>query len=392
MGKFEFENSNYAMLWNDRNVLSSYLEVTPYLNMNFGFWRSQFTVDPITTPSDDKGNAAFTMDTITRQPAPMADMRAPLGRGKSIDLEGLHRYTASIPHFIAPTIHEQAFERMAKESMFEQTGNDAAIMKQWTLNLQALLDSANQSLSYMAAQVLSTGKINYQGGRAMKGMVYDALIPKENIVKAGTNSSDKAWTDVDCPILDQMAAIEFKFRKDNGFENIPMIWQIPYDMFYNVFLKNKQVRQFVTDYRTNNDLATTAGYIITEEVFKEVMKLYPQISPIEIVSEKQRDYTGIVSGWKDGIAVLRPSGYAGVIKHTSNFDSRLLSRYGSSVVTSVFSTIEDIFTVANTTLNNGSFREWHTELYMDAVPALDEVPYHLIVNTKQAGSGLATLS
>lgn len=388
MAKFEFNNSNYAAFWQDGRILGTYIDETPYLRTNFMFWSTQFQVDPMSTPTDDKGLASFAMQSVKREPAPMADMRAPLGKGKALDWEGLHVYNASIPHFIAPSIHEQAFERAAKAKVFEQYGNDAEIIKQWTSKVQGQMDSLNQTLSNMSAQVLSTGKINYNFGRAIKGMLYDAMIPKENIIKAGT----KAWTDTDCMILDQMAEIEEKFRSDNGFENLPMKWQIPYKMFHDVFLKNKQVKQFIKDYRTNNDLATTDGFVITEDLFRTVMALYPQISPIEIIVEKQKDYSGSVNGWREASAVLRPTGYAGQIKHTEAIDRFMYENFGSSAVSKTFTKVNGIFTLINTSLNNGDFREWHTDMILDGVPALDEVPYHLIVDTSAAGTGATTLS
>lgn len=388
MAKFDFNNSNYALFWQYGDILGTYINETPYLRTNFGFWQSQFTVDATATPTDDKGLASFAIQSVKREPAPMADMRAPLGKGKALDWEGLHVYNASIPHFIAPSIHEQAFERAAKARVFEQYGNDAEIIKQWTAKVQGQLDSLNQTLSNMSAQVLSTGKINYNFGRAIKGILYDANIPKENIIKGGA----KVWNAKDCPLLDQMAEIEEKFRTDNGYENLPMKWQITYKMFHDVFLKNTQVRDFIKNYRTNNDLATTEGYVITEELFRTVMALYPQISPIEIIVEKQKDYNGSVSGWKDGIAVLRPQGYAGVIKHTEAIDRFMFENFGSSNISKTFTKTNGVFTLINTSLNNGDFKEWHTDMIMDAVPALDEVPYHLIVDTTQAGTGEATLS
>lgn len=388
MAKFDFNNSNYAAFWQDGNILKTYIDETPYLRTNFGFWATQFAVDPMVTPTDDKGLASFAIQSVKREPSPMADMRAPLARGKALDWEGLHVYNASIPHFIAPSIHEQAFERAAKARVFEQFGNDAEIIKQWTSRVQGQMDSLNQTLSNMAGQVLSTGKINYNFGRAIKGMVYDANLPKENIIKAGT----KVWSDADCALLDQMAEIEEKFRTENGFENIPMKWQIPYKMFHDVFLKNKQVKQFIKDYRTNNDLATTDGFVITEELFRTVMALYPQISPIEVIVEKQKDYSGSVNGWRADSAVLRPTGYAGVIKHTEAIDRFMYDNFGSSNISKTFTKTNGVFTLINTSLNNGDFREWHTDMIMDAVPALDEVPYHLIVDTKTAGEGATTLS
>ena len=159
MAKFDFNNSNYALFWQYGDILKTYIDETPYLRTNFGFWQTQFTVDATATPTDDKGLASFAIQSVKREPSPMADMRAPLGKGKALDWEGLHVYNASIPHFIAPSIHEQAFERAAKARVFEQYGNDAEIIKQWTAKVQGQMDSLNQTLSNMAAQVLSTGTL-----------------------------------------------------------------------------------------------------------------------------------------------------------------------------------------------------------------------------------------
>ena len=70
----------------------------------------------------------------------------------------------------------------------------------------------------------------------------------------------------------------------------------------------------------------------------------------------------------------------------------MYENFGSSNVSKTFTKTNGVFTLINTSLNNGDFREWHTDMIMDAVPALDEVPYHLIVDTSQAGTGEATLS
>ena len=391
MAKFEFKDSNYCAFWQDGEVLGTYVDMTPYLRTNFNFWESQFKIDPSLTPSDSKGLAAFTMQSLVREPAPMMDMVAPLGRGKALDKPGLSAYTASIPHFRAPSYHENSQERAYMAKQFEQFGKDAELIKQWTFTIQGMLDSANQTLSNMSAQLLSTGEIDYKYGRAIKNHLYNANIPAENIVKAGHESSSKVWTDKTAPLLDQMAGIEEDYRTRLGLENVPLKWQIPYDMFHKNFLTNNQVRQFVKDYRINNQLATTDGFVITEDIFRQVLALYPQISPIEIIVEKQKDYSGNVNGWKDGVAVLRPAGMAGLIKHTDHLEEFLSKNFGGDAVTKVFTSLNPLMTLINATLNNGEYKEWHTDLIMAAVPALDEVPYHLIVNTKQAGTGKGSL-
>lgn len=383
----KFENSRYSAFWQSGEMLKTYIDMTPYLRTNFNFWESQFDVDPALTPTDDKGVAAFSMQSVIRKPSPMMDMVAPLGRGKTLENEGLSVYTATIPHFRTPSYHETAFERAAKQKMFEQFGSDAELIKQWSHEVQSMLDSANQTLSNMSAQLISTGEIDYQYGRMIKNYLYSANLPENNIVKAGTN----IWSASECKLLDQMAKIEQDFREVNGYDNIPMKWQIPYDMFVNVFLKNAQVRKLVEDYRTNNQLATTTGFIITEEIFRKVVALYPQISPIEVIVERQNNFGTKVHGWKQNVAVLRPQGRAGVIKHTDQLEEFMAKNFAGNAVSKVYTHINSLFTLVNATLNNGEYKEWHTDMLVSAIPALDEVPYHLIVKTDESGDGKTTL-
>lgn len=389
--KFEFKDSNYSAFWADQKALKTYVDTTPFLRTNFGFWRTQFDVDSEVTPSSTKGDASFTIKSYVRKPSPLMDMVSPLGKGKALDREGLSAYSASIPHFIAPNFQETAMERLDKERQFELYGDDTDLVVQWTKTIQSMVDSADQTLSNMSAQLLSTGEIDWKYGRGMKSFLYTANLPKENIIKAGT----KAWTDPECQLLDQMAEIEKNFRYNLGLgDSTPLKWQIPYEMFYNVFLTNKQVRQFIVDYRTNNQMATTAGFVLNEEMFRTVVSTYyKQISPIEIIEEKQNDiYKGSVSGWKSGVAVLRPTGFAGVIKHTTHLEQFLYERYGAKSISKVFTKVNNpLFTLINTSQDNGELQEWHTDLIMSAIPALDEVPYHLIVKTTEAGTGTTTL-
>lgn len=372
-----FEDSNYFNLFVDKELLNVLVNDTKIIQSNFNWWESQFLVDSAPTPRDDKGVASFTMAMAERTPSKMMDMRAPLGKGKSAEVEGFEAYSATIPDFIAPVIEEQAFERAYREKLYAQLGTDASMILDWSRKLQRQVDSANQTLTNMGAQLISTGEIKYDKGRGIKGNLYKVSIPTENF----THARSAAWTDPECPILDEMAAIEYEYR-NKWATDMAMVWQMPYKMFTENFLKNTQVKQFIKDYRTNNDLATTDGFIATEEYVKEVLKLYPAISPIEVVRETQFDYTGDVNGWKDGVAVLRPSGYAGVIKHAIPLDVEMFGNYSATTIRKIFAGMGTggIMKVANTTSNAGEFLRWTTELMLSAIPALDEFIYHVIVD------------
>lgn len=387
MAKNDFSLSTFSKLWDSVEgapLMSMILNDPNMIRSNYGFWKQDFTVDPNITPTNAEGQAVFVSRMKELQTSMLMDMRAPLGDSVPIDKKGAKYYSGVIPDFIAKGTVEQAAERAYKEKMFiNNFGNDSFLIMQFADDVQAKVDSANQTLSHMAAQLLSTGKIIYKGGAGIKGGVIKADIPANNFQKAGA----KAWTDAACMILDQMAKIE-KDMKDSWGVDIPLQWEIPYKMFHENFLKNKQVIDFVKSYRYFNNEVITDNMTITETMFKAAIQQFEGVSPIVVVEEKQRDYTGVVQGWSENAAVLRPQGYAGVIRHTDILDQEMTEKYGSTVISSTFAkTGNGLFLLANSVINNGRFREWHTDLMMSAVPSLDEFLYHVIVNTQTAGEG-----
>lgn len=386
--KFDFQNATYSKLWDSiegYSLLSMILNDPNMIRSNYGFWKQKFLVDPNVTPTDSTGAAVFVSRMKQLEMGMMMDMRAPLGDSVPVDKKGVAYYTGIIPDFIAKGTVEQAMEREYKEKMFiENFGNDAFLIAQFTDEVQAKIDSADMTLSNMGAQLLSTGKIVYNHGVGIHGNILKADIPSDNFQKAG----EKVWTAADCMLLDQMAKIEKDMKESWGLENLPMQWEVPYDMFHKVFLKNKQVIDFVKSYRYFNDQVITENMQITEDMFRAAIAQFEGLSPIVVIEEKQKDHTGIVNGWKSTNAVLRPQGYAGYIRHTTILDQQMYEKYGSSVIARTFAkTNNGLCTLMNTTLNNGNMKEWHTDLMMSAVPSLDEFLYHVIVDTTAAGEG-----
>lgn len=386
MAQFDFNNSRYAKFFSSKsniNFLQTFISTEGLLDVNNGWWKTQFTKAAAATPTDATGAATFTVKSRNMKAAPMMDLRAPLGDSTPLDNEGLMFYSATIPDFIAPGIVETATERKYKEEYMKQFGNDADIVAQWIQKVQTQYDSANASVSNMGAQLISKGYIDYNFGRGIKSPLHKANIPAENFVKAGA----KVWTATDCQLLDQMVKKEQDFRDRTGFTGA-MKWQMPKDIYLNVFLKNTQVAEWVKSYRTLNDKPVTAGMVITEELYKEV-PVYPGLSPIEIVVEKQRNLTWssdeMIHGWNPTAVVLRPSGFAGEIQYTNIMDKEMHEQYGASTIQKTFAMLESgLFMLVNTTLNNGNYKEWHTDLMASCVPSLLEFPYHVIVDTATA--------
>lgn len=386
MPKFDFNNSKYAGFWSSRdaaNALRIFVNDPDIIAQKDAFWRRNFSIDPILSSRNPDGTALFSVVERRRTVANMADMRAPLAETSPRDITGVEAYQGSIPDFAAKGYVETAMEREAREKMFtEYFGNDAEILSAYADVVQAMYDEMNQTLSNLGAQVISKGSTSYNYGTGIKGNIYKAPIPVENFVKAGA----LAWTDPNAKILDYMMGIEEDYRQRSGNENGALKWQMPIKFFRNVILKNAQVAAYINSWRTVNEKPVVAGMAITEAMFNEAFAGADIISPIEVVYEGQKDGAiGAVSGWKEGVVVLRPVGYAGVLKRAGILDVTMGKKYGSSVIDTVFTQL-DIFTLINSTLNNGRYKEWHTDLLVAAVPVLDEFLDHVIVDTTTANA------
>ena len=388
--KYDINNSRFAKLWDStegRQLVSIILNSPELFKANYNFWRTKFSVDPQITERQSDGTANFSVTAREIEQAVMMDMRAPLGDSDQMDKKGLSRYTGSIPDFIAKGWREQAMEREFRQKMYEEAfGNDTAMIALYANDvLQKGRDAADMTLSNMAAQALSTGKVVWNHGVGIQTPLYKADIPAANFTNAGT----VVWSDTtNCKLLDQMAEKERHYKEDVWGKDIPLIWEIPYTIFVNYVLKNAQVIEWVKQWRRMNDKVWDVTTLnVTEEMFREAIADFPGISPIVIVREKQRDFNGeafsVVSGWAEGKAVLRPAGYAGIVKRASILDAQIYPKYGANTQSRVFAT-KDVYTVMNTVLNNGNLKEWHTDVMMAAVPVLDEFLYHVILDTTTA--------
>lgn len=382
--KYDFQNSTYSKLWDSKEggqLLTFLLNDPELIRSNHNFWRQKFTVDPNITPTAADGTATFTSRMRKIETGSMMHMRSALSDTIVRDKKGVEFYTGVIGDFISDGFREQAMEREYKEQQFiENFGNDAMIIAQFANEVQALVDSADQTLSNMGAQLMSKGHIYYNYGLGLQGGIYKAEIPAENFITAG----EKVWSAPDCKLLDQMREIESKFRDAWGLD-FPMQWEVPYDMWHNVILKNNQIRTWVLENRKLNNQVVVDNMVVTDEMVKEYIVTFEGVSPIVVVEEKQKNEGVTVHGWKQNVAVLRPRGYAGVIRHTTILDQKMYEKYGSKLISRVFAKTRDgLCTVENITLNNGNMVEWQTHLLMSATPSLDEFLYHIIVDTTTA--------
>ena len=380
----KFELSTYNKIWDSREgrqIVTTILNTPELINANHTFWMEKFRVDPQITPTNQEGEAIFISRMRQLESGVLMDMRAPLGDSKPEDKKGLAYYSGAIPEFISKGFVEKATEREYKERLFEQFGDAALVAAYATDVLQSRIDSANQTLSNMGAQLLSTGKIVYKYGEGIKSNVLKAEIPAENFLKAGA----KVWTDTSAKLLDQIVKIVKDVKDATG---VDFAWQLEVtkDQFNNCFLTNAQVIEWIRYVNIINNQPLPEKMVITRDMAMPALAKFPDLPPIVIVEEKQKDADStMVHGWKDGVAVLRPTGYAGYIRRTTIKDTEMFQKYGNSVNSYSFApALNGIGGVRNSVIVNGNFKEWHTDLVIAGVPSLDEFLYHYIIDTKTA--------
>ena len=380
----KFANSTYNKIWDSnegRQIVTQILNDPDLIRANHMFWAQKFRIDPQITPTNAEGEAIFKSTMRQIESGVLMDMRAPLGDSIPEDKKGLAYYSGVIPEFISKGTVEKATERAYKEDLFAQFGDAALIAAYATDVLQSKLDSANQTLSHMSAQLLSTGKIIYNQGVGIQGNVLKADVPAENFLKAGAS----IWSDTTARLLDQIVEMVEKIREERGLD-LQFQLEITRKQFLEAFMKNEQVIEWVRYLNVINNTPLPERAVMTEDLVKNALSRFEGLPPIVIVEEKQKDTeNGIVHGWKEGVAVLRPLGYAGFIRRTTIKDVELFTKYGNNVNSYSFaSALNGLAQIANSVIVNGNFKEWHTHVIMAAVPSLDEFLYHYIIDTTTA--------
>lgn len=381
----KFEQSTYNKIWDSTEgsqIVTQILNSPDLINANHMFWTEKFRVDPNITPTNQEGEAVFISRMREIESGVLMDMRAPLGDSVPEDKKGIAYYSGVIPEFISKGTVEKATERDYKEKLFEQFGDVALVAAYATDVLQSKIDSANQTLSNMSAQLLSTSKIIYKSGVGIQGNVLKAEVPAANFLKAGA----KVWTDTTARLLDQIVEIVEGIKDKTGIAN----WQLEVtkDQFKNCFLKNAQVIEWVRYMNIINNQPLPERLVLSRDMAMSALASFEGLPPIVIIEEKQKDADStIVHGWKAGVAVLRPMGIAGYMRRTTIKDTELFTKYGNSVNSYSFTpALNGLATVRNSVIVNGNFKEWHTDVVLAGVPSLDQFLYHYIIDTTTANS------
>jgi len=381
----KYDSTQYAALWSKegRAIQSLILNDPNRIPQYYTFWRDKFTVDPVTTPTQPDGTATFSIKQRQIETGVLMDMRAPLADGTPMERGNAAHYEGTIPDFIGKVYVETATEREYREQLFEQVGEDNASLASYVIDfLQSNINSANQTLSHMAAQMLSTGMVNYKQGEGIQAGIAKAAIPLENFLNAGGT----VWSDTaNFKFLDWGRDLVERLNNKYG---VDMAWQveIPKDIWLNYIVKNAQVIDQIRFVNNINGILLPSTAQMTEDMAMDAIRKWNGMPNIVIVEEKQKDITnGIVSGWAANTVVVRPAGFAGKVVHTTNLDARM-SKYQNNLISAVYTTaLGGLMTIENAIVPNGIYKEWHAKAMMQAIPVLDEFMYHYIIKTNVAG-------
>ena len=393
--------------------LQTLIDNTIEIKENAFFWQEHFRVEGNEYDidmSDLKKNPAWTVRQKVNRTVPMADAMAPLSETMQLDAEGMEEKTGSIYQY-GKGLFETSMSKLELEARLRELGPDQNLVTGFVRGVADLVKTHNLTASNMAAQTLSRGGqygntialTNVAGGTAttqgFSGVITSqgSYIPASNFKTAG----QYVWNNASCDIPEQMRKIEQDFKEANYIpDGTPFEWDLPWDMVVNVLLKNaafiKEVNRYIALYAPDKVIVVTSGNSTTnvdtitwEQLVQYSRSPISKISPIRIVREQQTvqgitTYT-TVKGWKAGVAVLRPLGFAGVLVHAKVPEAELMrSGEVNNGIQFSLAKIQNFLYVINKVTPNGMLKSYHTDVLGRYATVLDESQYHVVVDTTTA--------
>ena len=402
----DFSESSFFQIWSPegRVVVSEILNNPDLVELNnFDGWRSDFAIDPEITKHDSNGFAIVSAMMREIEHGVMSDMRAPLGDSLPVEQGNAKSYTVPIAHFTTRHFHETKATMMDKkvryESLRETYGEyDAQLIAGYADKVQQFIDGANMTLTNMGEQLMTNGYVYYDKGAGIHAGIHKAEIPAENFLKAcvykmsGSSEVQTTWADTDALFIDSMNRLIEMINTKLGRS---WKWQLdmPKAIWDNYVKKNKQV--LTTMYmRANPNILSadqmnfaSAGYTFEDADILAMLNSRIKDCTIFIHDSAQYDaFEGIVRGWKSGVAILRPLGRAGMIRHTDIIDSEWFDdKYSNPAIKDFYvPALAGLGFVNNTIWPNGRDLEYRTRYIYSATPSLDEFLYHFIMTTGTA--------
>ena len=391
----------------DKGFLQTLLDEQLEVNSVPNFYAEHFIVDGTEQSADltDRTkNPAWSVRSEVKDVVPMAESMAPLTETAQLDTHGYEERQGSIFQFGKGLYTNSLNDIEMRARLAALDTQDQNIINGFVVGTAKLIQSNIYRLNNMGAQTLSYGGAYSNantigwGGPAVN---QNAYIPTKNFIKAGK----QAWNDMtvgnECNIIEQMQKIEYEFKTSLGVaDTMAFEWDIQYSQIMSVFLKNPsviaEVNRYITMYAPDKVVVIDSGKntintsIITwEQLVAYSSSSISKISPIRVIKESQKvqDINLIrdVNGWKNGVAVLRPLGFAGIVVHAQPNDVALAAQgvYNDSVQVNIAKVLNFLY-VINKQTPDGSLKAYHTDVIGRYATVLNEIQYHLCVDTLTA--------
>lgn len=275
-------------------------------------WKKSFAWDV-----EPSLGGAFEQADIIRQVNAMADGRVKWSETSKRDTDGISTHLGTVFNFgVGKEETGEDIERINK--IAENWGGDKEVVKQFVVEFDNLISGVHNRITNMAMQMESTGGIivdpTYSGvGFKLSPVPFQAGNKLKTVNGKGWAASASASA---TPITDMLAAEK---RADAIGMPANRVWRLPIEL-QAAFLANPEVKSYIKMMLYPTTTNIVADMVFSADDLANFVSRYRRISPIEWVDSIQYGYkrTGELieaNGWASGVAILRPAGFAGVVKY-----------------------------------------------------------------------------
>lgn len=363
------------------------------------WWRSFFKADASPTPRQPNGKIIFSQAFDVAEKVPMLSTKTEWSEATQADTGGLEGISGNIYSFgrsKSLTLQQMALIEKLNDPNNKSTNviNDRLI-KKYVQSLDSLISGTHSTLNNLCAQIMSKG---FYSNKGFDNDGFDIVSKQCLGTEAFKSGGRTVWSDPDSNIYDFMLKAEKAFRLDTSYTG-PLTWKMNRDTFKHL-LNNKGLKQIIGTFLTFSNVTSNfevKNMPLSEQAVNSwINSLAGQISPIQIIEEEQSIqkpgqklteslsvYRKDVHGWEDGIAVLSPLQYNGIIKYASIEEYEILKKmkkYNSA-------TFEDgLFSVLTYVKEQDRNIEKVTEIAATFAPTLSDFKAHWLFDTNKAGN------
>lgn len=377
---------DFLSLYKENDFFQTFVDTTwvdKYENMMF---KTYFPVDNIPSEvSATTGTSMYAISSQVKRGATNAMARAKGSELPSKDVQGQDIRTGSFQDY-GDGWHMTGLQKQAYDKLAKELGSDSPLFKQYVIETDSIIRSHYQLLNEMSVQKMSTGRFT---NSAYLGLSKDLPVttPYElDSYSRDVACGDKVWTDPTATIVTDIRNRVQDFRDTTGYEGTLSL-KMERDFFLNVFLKNNELKELVTNYMQAGGAILPTGALLTEKNYNQWnVDMGGYIPPIEFVEQQSlilgSTETFKVNGWKSGIVVLSPSGAQGVTKWSISDEYDTLNGFTDIAIAKLDGGL--LSSMNRIRIDNGRLPSYNTEVIGSYEPILATWNNHWCINSNKA--------